>query len=123
MRNPSLNRANRDLQMNQGSLREGLLHKSTNSEKTYPNTPFQILLIFLMILLTYGIMSGLFAGILAWANKSPNTPLIVFAILYGVFWVTLIALTVYGDRKRADKERQMIEAKLREKEEESNNED
>lgn len=120
MRNQSLNRDNIEGGM-ENRLQDSLLNKGADAgTKVYKNNPYQLLLIFGMILFTYGLIAALMAGLIVWANASTDTPEVVFAIVFAVFFTSVVLLTFYGEKKRPEKERKMIDAKLKEKEEESN---
>ena len=103
----------------ENDLSESFFKSNANSVKQYPNTIFQLLLIFGMILFTYALIAGILAGLLAWTSVQNDVPQIVFVIVFGIFFLALTLLMVYGERKRGEKEREMIDNKLKEKQEES----
>ena len=84
----------------------------------YVNTWGNVILIWFMILGVYAICGGLFAGLVIWAMNYTVPAVWTFVGVFVGYVLILIIGVYFGSRVRAKKEKQMIEAKLREQEEE-----
>ena len=85
----------------------------------YANTWANVLLIWFLIFSVWALCAGILAALLEWGLNFSESALWTF---FGVFCLSILLLlfgTYVGSKLRAKKEKQLIEMKLKEQEEES----
>ena len=85
----------------------------------YPNTWGNVLLIWFLIFSVWALCAGIFAGLVEWGLYDSTSALWTFFGVFCLFVLLLIIGTYMGSQLRAKKEKQLIEQKLKEQEEEN----
>jgi hypothetical protein len=85
----------------------------------YVNTWGNIALIWFLILLSYAVCAGIFAGLVTWGMYNTETAVYTYVGVFLAYVLIMIIGVYFGSRVRARKEKQMIEDKLREQAEEA----